>query len=513
MIVNRKFEVICDRYKINKGKVICMQFNELKFPIRSQLSFNTLDDGASHEISCLQTSVDGRWIAAVCQQEARVWSVPSGDLVLELTEVGGLIFTKNNELVVSISDIVNERDYYKIVIYRLPIREKIREIPSQPNSINILNINQNDSLLVSGELGHDCSWGGFIQIRDFKTGCIFSLFKAHQRLIQHIRFNSAGNLIVTRSFGEIGLWTLNGEKICSLNNQVDGFGGIAISNNDIIAISCRDQIKLADFTGKQLNTICANEYIWSLAFSKDGTYLAAGTTKGTIALWEMKHFEYITTLKCPESGIKHVEWLPDNTLLAAAGDNLFIWGEYQIGEPSPRKAAARTDDGDLDERLERISQKIIERGLMMNPVLELTTLEAFEQKYRIALPAGYRRFLLEIGNGGDGIGPDGLIQLGQIPEGYYHQGDPLERACKPFPLLKEWIWEGADEEPDPEKLEMVEDGWIFLGDMGCGQYWIMIVAGQARGQVWNYADVGIGPCNPARDFLSWYEYWLDGGKT
>ncbi|MCP4198521.1 MAG: hypothetical protein GY762_15345 [Proteobacteria bacterium] len=42
--------------------------------------------------------------------------------------------------------------------------------------------------------------------------------------------------------------------------------------------------------------------------------------------------------------------------------------------------------------------------------------------------------------------------------------------------------------------------------------WILIVTGPEREKVWNRADVGAQPCVPARDFLSWYEYWLDGGK-
>ena len=43
-----------------------------------------------------------------------------------------------------------------------------------------------------------------------------------------------------------------------------------------------------------------------------------------------------------------------------------------------------------------------------------------------------------------------------------------------------------------------------------GGYWLLIVAGPNRGQICNRRDMGIAPCAPKRDFLSWYESWLDG---
>jgi hypothetical protein len=39
---------------------------------------------------------------------------------------------------------------------------------------------------------------------------------------------------------------------------------------------------------------------------------------------------------------------------------------------------------------------------------------------------------------------------------------------------------------------------------------LLIVTGPDRGHVWQLADVGVTPTRPKREFLRWFEDWLDG---
>ena len=39
----------------------------------------------------------------------------------------------------------------------------------------------------------------------------------------------------------------------------------------------------------------------------------------------------------------------------------------------------------------------------------------------------------------------------------------------------------------------------------------LIVTGKCRGEVWDFADVGVQPCCERQDFLGWFELWLDDG--
>ncbi len=165
----------------------------------------------------------------------------------------------------------------------------------------------------------------------------------------------------------------------------------------------------------------------------------------------------------------------------------------------------------IAETIQRIKESVAKRGLQMNPRLTEENVSAFEQRYDVELPQGYRRFLIEVGNGGEGPPFYGLLRLGEVPDDYDRSArEVLNDLRKPFPLTKYWVWEGEQEE-NPERHQAIDHGNLVLGTEGCGRYWVLIVTGIERGQMWDRADVGIQPCAPPRDFLSWYEYWLEGG--
>jgi hypothetical protein len=173
-------------------------------------------------------------------------------------------------------------------------------------------------------------------------------------------------------------------------------------------------------------------------------------------------------------------------------------------------------DNSTVSALKRIKIKVNEKGLPLNSPVSLQEIEKFEKERNIVLPEGYRRFLLEISNGRI-VGPPslGLLPLGQSDETWskwtkekYNNAQNLHLD---FPFEESWVWE--DEEETEEKcLKMgrIYQGSLYLGTDGCGMDWMLIISGKERGQIWHFTDVGIQPCAPRRDFLSWYEYWFDG---
>jgi hypothetical protein len=166
----------------------------------------------------------------------------------------------------------------------------------------------------------------------------------------------------------------------------------------------------------------------------------------------------------------------------------------------------------LVERVQRVKLAVVKRGLHMNPCMREAEVAAFEKRHQIVLPQDYRLFLLEVGNGGEGPPAYGLLRLGEVPEDYDRSAGEVQDAInKPFPLSQAWVWEG-ERADNAELREALDQGILVLGTDGCALYWLLIVTGGERGQIWCKADVGIQPCAPRRDFLSWYEYWLEGGK-
>ena len=170
----------------------------------------------------------------------------------------------------------------------------------------------------------------------------------------------------------------------------------------------------------------------------------------------------------------------------------------------------------MEDRLLRIRRKIAAAGKTLNPLLSEEEVLAFEHKHSITLPEGYRRFLLEVGNGGDGPPFYNLVPLGSGPNSQCLEDvrywEELPHVHLAFPFTETWVWE-ADALSEEGTKEQVKHGSIFVGEDGCGMEWHLIVTGAERGNVWMICGEGVTPQNPRRDFLTWYEDWLDGVKN
>lgn len=163
--------------------------------------------------------------------------------------------------------------------------------------------------------------------------------------------------------------------------------------------------------------------------------------------------------------------------------------------------------------LDRIQRKLKARQFSLDPTLSVDELQAFERLHRITLPEGYRDFLLTVGNGGIGPPSYGLAKLGEVaPDMHPDQKafwSKLTKIGQVFPFTRCWVWEN-DETSDEGKTEDIEKGSIYIGNDGCGMYWHLVVTGPDRGIPWMICGEGIQPVCPKREFLQWYEDWLDG---
>ena len=156
---------------------------------------------------------------------------------------------------------------------------------------------------------------------------------------------------------------------------------------------------------------------------------------------------------------------------------------------------------EYDAVLERIKEEIKLQDIQMGPVLSEEEIHSFEQKHQITLPEGYRRFLLEVGDGCDMF--DGFDFLPLRAERQF------QNFSAPFPFT-EYVVEG-DEPLSDEFWEQVTQGTLELIDIGCGQTFQLIITGPCRGEVWNLCEMGTQPCCQRQDFLGWFERWLTDG--
>ncbi|WP_344596235.1 hypothetical protein [Actinomadura vinacea] len=149
----------------------------------------------------------------------------------------------------------------------------------------------------------------------------------------------------------------------------------------------------------------------------------------------------------------------------------------------------------------------------LGPPAGWDAVRAFEARHAIVLPEPFRRFVATVGDGCPSGPPFyGLVRLD-------HSVEPGNAPARPFPLTAPWLWEGAPEAGEAERLSAaaVEDGTLYLGTDGCAMDWRLVVTGRHRGHVWQFTDVGVQPfgapfghTTAAPGFGGWVRHWAAG---
>jgi len=156
---------------------------------------------------------------------------------------------------------------------------------------------------------------------------------------------------------------------------------------------------------------------------------------------------------------------------------------------------------------------------VLNPPVSEAEVQQFEEQYRIQLPACYRTFLTEVGNGG--AGPFyGIYPLGKdINEFCYDDSfDFLRNDCVLYPKMTDEYWDNLvnrlkdeeDDTPSETLAGIVFGGLLPIGHQGCTYYHVLVLNGNWEGKVVNVDyDLQKPKFTFDDNFLDWYERWLD----
>jgi hypothetical protein len=163
-----------------------------------------------------------------------------------------------------------------------------------------------------------------------------------------------------------------------------------------------------------------------------------------------------------------------------------------------------------------------------NICLSEPEIKAFEQMHSIVFPKDYRNFLLRIGNGGSGPAY-GLLKLSE----WNIELDITKETflSTPFPHSTHWYMERHFDMEDDNVYESQEfqdweeeyysnrhvTGSIRICHYGCAIYYLLVVTGDEKGNIWvddRANDEGIYPAISKQSgkklsFLEWYNDWLD----
>lgn len=180
-------------------------------------------------------------------------------------------------------------------------------------------------------------------------------------------------------------------------------------------------------------------------------------------------------------------------------------------------------------------------GYKLNPPLSAAVITKFEKKYECLLPPDYKRFLIEVGNGG--AGPYyGLFKLGEMDglgqdyEKWKEHDGFIGDLSAPFPHTTAWndLTGAPDENEDDEEeydrqVELFErvywreenvNGAIPICHLGCAYRQWLVITGPEAGNIWcdDRADgKGLSPLAASGKtrvtFYEWYRGWLDEAIT
>lgn len=179
--------------------------------------------------------------------------------------------------------------------------------------------------------------------------------------------------------------------------------------------------------------------------------------------------------------------------------------------------------------------------MLLDPPLSEEQVGEAEARWRVALPADYRSFLLQVGAGGAGPGY-GIGSLARLDGGWGWTGPGLEtdlaRLHLPFAgedVVTRALAEHDGREPTSGDFAGLDEyhraftawdeegevlfrrltaGAVRLSDFGCAIYYWLVVNGPESGHLWvddRSVDAGFTPAadhEPRVTFSRWYLDWL-----
>lgn len=176
---------------------------------------------------------------------------------------------------------------------------------------------------------------------------------------------------------------------------------------------------------------------------------------------------------------------------------------------------------ELFDRLIAIRQRMSQIGsrtnFRLNRCISADEVDDFESHWQVTLPQPYRQFLLTVGNGGVGPPAYGMVRLGEVPDGSQY-GDMtsfelLRNLHRPFPFTAQCTYDEFGRATGANSRAAIDDGRLVLGTDGCAMNWLLVVSGPERGNIWFENEGGMTPCPAPRDFLNWYERWLNWAES
>jgi hypothetical protein len=146
-------------------------------------------------------------------------------------------------------------------------------------------------------------------------------------------------------------------------------------------------------------------------------------------------------------------------------------------------------------------------GFRCEPRASVAYLAEFENRWAITLPAEYRALLMKVGNG---------------CAGPYYGLSPLDEWCAPW--LQEEVPPDTLSSPftaEGGRSDGLARGALRICNAGCEHYYLLVVSGPCRGQIWRDSAIdglSLVPVKTSSEpeggtLVAWLSQWLAAVKT
>lgn len=166
-----------------------------------------------------------------------------------------------------------------------------------------------------------------IKLWDLDEGVVTTL-GSHRDIVNSIAFSPDGKYLVSGSDDyTVKLWDVSSKRHQStLSHVTDRYRSqikaVTFSPDGQKFVSAGLHVKIWDIhTLREIQTIRHNDWIFAVAYSSDGKYLAMGDTSGQITVRNLQTQKDITQFRGDDDYISALMFSPDNQILASGGYN------------------------------------------------------------------------------------------------------------------------------------------------------------------------------------------------
>ncbi|MBN2006791.1 MAG: WD40 repeat domain-containing protein [Anaerolineae bacterium] len=201
-----------------------------------------------------------------------------------------------------------------------------RRLGKHDDSVHSVAFSPDGTLLATG------SDDGIVKLWAISSGTLLRTLDESRGSVNSITFSPDSITLATGdSYGVVRLWRVYDGKLLRRIDGNSDIHSLAFSpDGTMLAAGCKSDVKIWDVSDYALvYTLSGHaQAVLSVAFSLDGVVLASASGDGTVALWRIGDGILLNTLAGHTDGVQHVAFSPDGSMLVTKSKDgtVRLWG-------------------------------------------------------------------------------------------------------------------------------------------------------------------------------------------